>query len=72
MLVSAISANKVQAVNLNTKGMDNVGDTVFNSLSSYSKKASGKNNTQMVFDSINQWKHFCERKVLGENLNVLA
>lgn len=72
MLVSAISANRVQAVNLNTKGSDNVSDTAFNFSNASFKKASLKDNTQMVFDSINQWKHFCEQKVVGEKLNVLA
>lgn len=72
MLVSAISANRVQAVNLNTKGTENIGDTAFNSLNPYFKKASSKENSQIVFDSINQWKSFCEKKIVGEKLNVLA
>ena len=72
MLVSAISSNRVQAVNLNTKGSDNVKDTAFNSLNTPFKKTYSKDNGQLVFDSINQWKHFCEKKIVGEKLNVLA
>ncbi len=71
MLVSAISANKVQSVNLNTKGADNVRDAAFNSFNAQSRRTS-KDDVLMVFDSVNQWKHFCERRVLGEKLNVLA
>ena len=74
MLVSAISANSVKAVNLNSKRSENIGDTAFNSLITYSnaKRSYITDNSKQVFDSINQWKHFCEKKVIGEKLNVLA
>ena len=74
MLVSAISANSVKAVNINSKRSENIGDTAFNSLNTYSnaKRSYITDNSKQVFDSINQWKHFCEKKVIGKKLNVLA
>ena len=52
---------------------DQIGDTSFNSLTPYaSKRAVSADKLPIVFDSINQWKNFCHRQVLGEKLNIIA
>ena len=48
------------------------GDTSFNSLNSLTKKTPASENLPQIFDSINQWKKFCHKKILGEKLNVIA
>ena len=51
---------------------DTFGDTSFNSLNSLTKKTPTSENLPQIFDSINQWKKFCHKKILGEKLNVIA
>lgn len=48
-------------------------DTSFNSLTPYStKKTASEEKLPYVFDSVNQWKNFCHRRILGGKLNVIA
>ena len=79
MLVSAISVNHNGAYKMSNKkpyyadnGNDNVNDTAFNSLVPYSRKAIPAESMPQVFDSINQWKNFCHKQILGEKLNVVV
>ena len=80
MLVSAISQNYSDGYILsnsskqyNTKSKETIGDTAFNSLTPYStKKSVSSEEMPKVFDSINQWKNFCHKQILGEKLNVIA
>ena len=82
MQVSAISVQNNNGFMMsNSIGLYNnrfneqqVADTSFNSLNPYinSKKNSSVENGPMVFDSINQWKNFCHRQILGEKLNIIA
>ena len=49
------------------------GDTSFNSLTPYSaKKSSSAERMPIVFDSVNQWKNFCHRRIVGGKLDVIA
>lgn len=78
---------QVSAINMNNDGynMSNsmyiynnrynelIGDTSFNSLTSYtSKKTASTEKLPIVFDSVNQWKNFCHQRILGEKLNIIA
>ena len=48
-------------------------ETSFNSLTPYStKKTASEEKLPYVFDSVNQWKNFCHRRILGGKLNVIA
>lgn len=48
-------------------------DTSFNSLTPYStKKNTSEEKLPYVFDSVNQWKNFCHKRILGGKLNVIA
>ena len=48
-------------------------DTSFNSLTPYSnRKTASEDKLPFVFDSVNQWKNFCHRRILGGKLNVIA
>ena len=48
-------------------------ETSFNSLTPYSaKKTASEDKLPYVFDSVNQWKNFCHRRILGGKLNVIA
>jgi hypothetical protein len=50
-----------------------IGDTSFNSLTPYiTKKSSSADKMPMVFDSVNQWKNFCHKRILGEKLDIIA
>lgn len=50
-----------------------IADTSFNSLTPYiSKKSSSADKLPMVFDSVNQWKNFCHKRILGGKLDVIA
>ena len=46
-------------------------DTTFNSLSPYKKTNSNSDMTK-VFDSINEWKGFCHKQIVGGKLDVIA
>ena len=79
MLVSAISVNHNGAYKMSNKrpnytnnGNESIKDTAFNSLTPYSKKSVSTESMPQVFDSINQWKNFCHKQILGEKLNVVV
>ena len=78
MQVSAISVQNNNGYTLPINLMNNrlteqIGDTSFNSLTSFSNlKSMSADNKSMVFDSINQWKNFCHRQILGEKLDIIA
>ena len=76
---------QVSAININTNGYnmsnsivynrynDQIGDTSFNSLTSYAtRKSAPSERLPIVFDSVNQWKNFCHQRILGEKLNIIA
>lgn len=77
MLVSALSAvsgHNLRSQNLNYGGMSvnridglNAGDYKVNAL-----QVLPENRSKNVFDSINQWKAFCHRQILGGKLDVIA
>lgn len=80
MQVSAISVNHGIGYSVNgnmpfynSRSNETIGDTAFNSLASFSsKKAVPAENLPQVLDSINEWKNFCHKQILGEKLNVIA
>jgi hypothetical protein len=77
MLVSAITTNNNGYRMSNSlpfsKIKDNdFADTTFNSLTPYGRKSVENNDAQFVYDSINQWKNFCHKQILGEKLNIIA
>ena len=80
MQVSAINVQDSNGYNMtnsltvyNSRYNETIGDTSFNSLTPYSAK---KNTTDeklpYVFDSVNQWKNFCHKRILGGKLNIIA
>jgi hypothetical protein len=79
MQVSAINAND-NGYNMtnniaayNNRYNETVRDTSFNSLTPYSsRKTSSEEKLPYVFDSVNQWKNFCHRRILGGKLNIIA
>lgn len=80
MQVSAISVNHNSAYKMSNnkpyyknRANDFIAETAFNSLTPYSvKKSVPSENMPQVFDSINQWKNFCHKQILGEKLNVVV
>ncbi len=80
MQVSAINAQDNNGYNMsnniaiyNTRYKESIADTSFNSLTPYSaKKTDTEEKLPYVFDSVNQWKNFCHRRILGGKLNIIA
>lgn len=79
MLVSAISLNRNKGYNMsssmpfyNTRSNETIGDTAFNSLTPYVKKAVPAEKLPQIFDNINEWKNFCHKQILGGKLNTIA
>lgn len=78
MLVSAVSVNRNSVYNLsnnlpfyNTRSNETIGDTSFNSLTPYVKKAIPDEDLPKVYDNINEWQNFCHNQVLGAKLNTV-
>ena len=77
MLVSALSAvssNSLRSQNPKYGSMSvsrvekiNIGDYKVNAL-----QVMPENRSKKVFDSINQWKAFCHRQILGGKLDIIA
>lgn len=77
MLVSAISAISGQNLrsqnlnygSMNSQRVDSVAENFYkvNALQFLPNK-----NNKNVFDSINQWKAFCHRQILGGKLDIIA
>lgn len=77
MLVSALSAvssNSLRSQNPNYGSMSvnriekiSIGDYKVNAL-----QVMPENRSKNVFDSINQWKAFCHRQILGGKLDIIA
>ena len=77
MLVSALSAvssNSLRSQNPNYGSMSvnriekiGIGDYKVNAL-----QVMPENRSKNVFDSINQWKAFCHRQILGGKLDIIA
>ena len=79
MQVSAINAqwnsgyNMTNNMSIYNRYNEQIGDTSFNSLTTYSnKKTVSEEKLPYVFDSVNQWKNFCHQRILGGKLNVIA
>ena len=72
MLVSAITSNMAS----NISHYNRIGDFRNKSLNAqtpyFSHKDITDDDSPIVYDSINQWKKFCENNVLGEKLNIIA
>lgn len=80
MIVSAISGSYSPVVGVQKVSYDKTRDsrrnefytdTTFNSLAPY-KKINSTSEMSKVFDSINEWKGFCHKQIVGEKLNVIA
>lgn len=56
----------------NNRYNEKIGDTSFNSLTSNTSKKGFQDNLPYVFDSVNQWKNFCHKRILGGKLNIIA
>lgn len=79
MQVSAINAqcnngyNMTNSMHVYNRYYESTRDTSFNSLTPYiSKKDEPEEKLPYVFDSINQWKNFCHKRILGGKLNIIA
>lgn len=77
MLVSAISATHnriVRPVNygfINSRGGESsTSDISVNNFNSPFRKMSSADDT--TFESINEWKSFCQKQIVGSKLNVIA
>lgn len=77
MIVSAVSAVtgqnlRAQNPNYGSMGLNKVDFTVdtFNKVNAL--QVLPDKNKNNVFDSINQWKAFCHRQILGGKLDVIA
>lgn len=77
MLISAISMNDNDSAVLNTgfpyynHSNEPIGDTSFNSLTSF-RKSIQQDKLPQVLDNINEWKDFCHKQILGEKLDIIA
>ncbi len=49
-----------------------IGDTSFNSLNPFTAKKSVPETCDEDFEKINAWKHFCQKQIMGEKLDVIA
>ena len=79
MQVSAINAQNDIGYNMSNniavynRYNEFIGDTSFNSLTPYAaKKNASDEKLPYVFDSVNQWKNFCHKRILGGKLNIIA
>lgn len=76
MRVSAISANCFPATYyvypVKAKCEDNKSDTTFNALTSYQKKNETEKDLNKLYNSINEWKNFCQTQISKGKLDVIA
>ena len=77
MLVSAISAVggynlKSQSLNYGSVNASRADSIVANNYKVNALQFLPKNRNENVFDSINQWKAFCHRQILGGKLDIIA
>lgn len=57
----------------NNRTNEQIGDTVFNSLTPFAnKKSTAVEKLPQVFDNINEWQSFCHKQILGGKLNVIV
>ena len=48
-------------------------DTSFNSLAPYSVSRSARQDrTAKLFENINEWQNFCEDRIVGKKLDIIA
>ena len=73
MLVSAVTSCCQSVYNLksNTRGSENCADTSFSSLNAPSRLNSCRELAK-VYDSINEWKHFCHKQIVDGELDIIA
>ena len=72
MLVSAISAGQSQTLRATSKNnKSNSSSFSFNSVENSTKKSTKKLDNKM-FESINEWKDFCNKQVAAGKLDIIA
>ncbi len=78
MLVSAISSNNgynfTNGISRFNRLNEFLGEKVRNTSNPYftRKDYPTDDDAPIVFDSINQWKKYCENNTVGEKLNIIA
>ena len=74
MLVSAISTNRVNSLPYyGLRANEPADETTFSSLTPSLKEEPIPETKQLrIYESINEWKNFCHKQILGEKLNILA
>lgn len=66
MLVSAISADR----SLISRALNT--DSTFNSLAAYAKRSQIDKDMVQLYDSINEWKSFCQKQIEAGKLDIIA